>query len=218
MTLRLSPLLSRLLPLLLVAVTARATAAVPDVRPATPEDLIGFWEQVDIRGSGERELDGLYYSGNQFWEFFPDGFARVLVFSDDVPDQEQVTTIRERGPKRTRWEPFDEIEGMVQLVYPNGSTYYVMATYYLETIDYPRSAPRGERLPEMPREGDITLTYLDLETMRPIYFRLLRYRGEVIEPIPEALRPEPVPVEEDPVLGRILEDLRRSTDPVEPPR
>ncbi|MGF1452136.1 MAG: hypothetical protein ACFB21_08710 [Opitutales bacterium] len=196
----------------------QAKSSAPAVRPATAEDLTGFWKQVEIRSSGEWELDGLYYTGEQFWEFFPDQKARIIVFEDRAPPLSGMQRIREHGPKRTEWTPVEGLEGLIKLVYPNGSTYYILATYFERGVDKALPEPaRAERGPVLPEAGDITLTYLDLEKGEPIYFRLLRRRGDVVEPTIDFdnLPPEPLPVEDDPVMRGIQERLERGRGPLD---
>lgn len=208
---------------LLMSSSEAITREPNGVRAATKEDLIGFWEQVDVRGHDGEDLSGLYYSGDQFWEFFEDGYLRTLVFNGEAPAVEAMLPIRQRGQKYTRWYFVEDVPGMVQISYPNGSTFYVMVTYYEVGLMVPRTAPRGQDLPPLPQAGDLTVTYVDLETERPTYFRLLRRLGDVVEPLPpEELPQEPVPATDDPVMQAIereleeLPDLRYLTEPQTP--
>ncbi len=192
------------------------------VRGASAEELVGFWRQVAVMGSGERDLAGLYYSGQQFWEFFPDGGVRIIVFEKVVPTEAELIAIRQRGPKHTKWALLPGLPGLLQLTYPNGSNYIVMATYYPQdvAVNRPQVSGRGQAAaPETPKAGDITLTYLDLATFTPVYFRLLRRLGDPIEPIfgpwSDGYLPEPLPVDDDPVMRKIKEESLRGRNPLD---
>lgn len=214
-------LLSRLRKLALgvtVMLLPVVASALP-YRAATVDDLVGFWEQITLQGEASEDYQHPWYRAPQFWEFFGDGFVRIIVFEKEVPEEDILTKIREYGPKRTTYQ-FLADDGTFRIDYPNGSSYTVAATYYNE--DVPLYGVPGSPLADIdpahfPAKGDITLTYYDLATQQPLFFRLLRYRGEPVEPIIELPEPgeeipEPLRAEDDPVLKAIIEALDRQNE------
>ncbi len=167
---------------LILALAAGANdTAEQRFRAATQEDLLGFWKQVDIRGQEGYALSDLVYSGRQYWEFFPDNHMRVIVFEEGrAPSPEELLQIRENGPKRMTYT-FQNEDGLLEIVYPQRSQYNVVATYYVQGLPLPASM-QG-KYEKLPQAGDVTLTYIDLKTGKPLFFRLLRRIGEVVEPV-----------------------------------
>lgn len=192
-------------------------------RPARRDELIGFWKQVTIKGSSDYDLSDSWYQGLQYWEFFDDNFLRVIVFERGIPNEESLYTIRRNGPKRTLYEYLSP-NGMIEITYLNGSRYQVLATYYEADFDFsglPEAALSDVQRNQYPMRGDITLTYMDLGTNRPLFFRLLRRVGDVVEPLPEVQAQDPfAPKVREPMalpdeLIDLDDDIQRDLDPTQ---
>lgn len=145
-------------------------------RPATPNDTPGIWQQVSVQTRNpDMDLSNPWFSAEQYFWFLPNNGLKVMVIekanagkggitSDDIAIWEAAPTTM-----RIEWGP----EGRAFIHHPESGPSPVLITYYREDLKLPEGnhpIPREE----LPRKGDISITYVDRQTYTPLFFRLLR--------------------------------------------
>lgn len=146
-----------------------APAADKPFRAGTAQDFAGVWRQVDVGAlNPKRDIRPRWYSGKQFFWFFPDGFKSLQADEDRLPPE--IKAIWSKAPviQKIVWLA----PGRANFTHPQTPPTAVEIGVFTRDANVAVPGVNGK---VAPRKGDMVVVYY--MNGDPDFYRLLRYES-----------------------------------------
>lgn len=140
----------------------------PCCRAAEAGEIAGLWEQVAVKPGTVGDVSNSWFSAPQVYRFTEDGYMKKLIDRGGEIMADDLARL-DSAPKSTEYEAVDA-DGLMEVRYPEGTTYNVLCTYCTEGAEAGGGSVR--------KEGDMILSYMEEGGDEAMFYRLLRRRGE----------------------------------------